>query len=355
MAERKNQHFVPKWYQNPFSTVEGHIWVYNLATKDSKLKTINATCTENWFYDDDGTFEKSLDLLETQTSRIIKKVIENPNIDLISKDELSNLKSFILLQFTRTRDASLISKNFVDLFIANVIQPSMEIDESRKKEGQAFVDSLKKDHSKFFRYTIQYALDNSDVISNLRPLFIVNKTTIPFFSSCAPVVKNNIYHLKKKPLTGFASPGLQIFCPLTEKLILLLIHDDAYEITTNGKSIIEITKMSDVDSLNKLQILNSRLDLFLIEEKNLKYIRMLHNSIGKRRTEKKFFIEPSLRIPRSGGEYTEIEPFYLNGINYGFQFSFLKINRGYLERFKKYWLKKLDSSPIVRPDRFEKM
>ena len=355
MTERKNQHFVPKWYQNFFSTVEGHIWVYNLAYKDSKLKTINTTCTENWFYDDDGSFEKSLDLLETQTSRIVTKVIENPNIDLLSQEDLSNIRSFILLQFIRTRDARLISKNFVDLFITNVVQPSMEIDANRKKDGQSFVDSLKKDHTKFFRFSIQYALDNAKVISDLRPFLVVNKTTIPFFSSCAPVVKNNYYHLKKKPLSGFASPGLQIFCPLTDKLILLLIHDDAYEITSNGKSIIEITELSDVDSFNKLQILNSFQDLFLIEEKYLKYIRTLHNSIGKNRKEKKFFIEPPLRIPKSKEEYTEIEPFYLNGINYGFQFSFLKIHSEYLERFKKYWLKKFDSSPIVRPDRFEKM
>lgn len=355
MAERKSQHFVPKWYQYHFSRVRGHMWIYKLATESSEINTINATCTGDWFYDDDGSFEKTLDLLETQTSRAVRKVIETPNIEILTEEDILHFHSFILLQFSRTRDASLLSKDFVDNFISHIIKPLIKKDEKYNDKFQEFMDSLKRDPSQFFRFTIQYALDNKKAISDLIPYLIVNKTSVPFLSSDSPVIKNNCYHLKRKPLTGFASPGLQIFCPLTDKLIFSLIHRDAYEIISNDKSIIEVTNLSDVSSFNKLQILNSRQELFLIEEKNLKYVRELHRIARKIKSDKKIYNEPPIRIPKSNGGYDELEPFYFDGINYGIQFSFLKVNKNYLKKFKKYWFKQLEKTPIVRPNRFEKI
>lgn len=353
MPERKNQHFVPKWYQQYFSRVVGHIWLYKLETETLELNSIKKTCTQDWFYDKDGAFEKTLDLPETHTSDAIRKLIGTLDLENLTAKDFLDINSFLILQFSRTRDASLLSREFIDNFFSIVIQPDMEREGTYKEQGQAFKESLEKDPKQIFRYTIQVALENKDDISDLSPYLIINKTSTPFFSSDVPVIKNNCYHLNGKPLTGFRSPGLQIFCPLTDKLIFLLIHEDAYDIIAKEKSIIEITNSSDIDSFNKLQILNCSQELFLIEEKYSKYARELHRMAKKIKSNKKFLLEPVIRIEKPDGEYDEIYPFHFDGINYRFQFSFITVKKEYLKKFKNYWFKKLEVSPIVFPDRFE--
>jgi hypothetical protein len=65
------------------------------------------------------------------------------------------------------------------------------------------------------------------------------------------------FTLKKYNTLGLQSPGLQIYCPLNQNIVFLLVDLEFYHIefskNQNGTGIIYVNKKSDIDAINKLQ------------------------------------------------------------------------------------------------------
>jgi len=352
MPENKKQHYIPQFYLRNFSRDGKQVLVYHFESTSAFLSPISSTCQDKYFYGKDGEFEIFLSELENRQASIIKKIIDTQNIDGITGDEIFDLHSFIMLQFARTKDAKMMAENFVELFVERYIKPMMKGNEElMKKYSPEYIDSLKITMPQFYKFTLGTALSGIEGISDLKAFLVVNKTAKSFISSDAPVVKNNYYTLKTGELTGFQSPGLQIICPLTEKLLILLIHENSYKIESSANSIIKITEEADVDIFNRLQILNHLQILLLIDSKFVTYVQELYDEVSEMKT-KKNFVEKTLKTTaETDGGYSEIVSMHTEGLNYRIRFSFLKINHDYNRKFKGRCKQILKKSPVVQPYR----
>ena len=124
------------------------------------------------------------------------------------------------------------------------------------------------------------ALMWTESIIDLFPIFLINKTGFPFITSDDPICLYNYVKLKKHPILGLQSSGLQIYCPLNQKIVFLLIDKYCYHIALDdvrkADSTIYVTKKSDVDAINKLQILNCTENAVFSSQKHEQYLKELY-------------------------------------------------------------------------------
>jgi hypothetical protein len=352
MADNKKQHYVPQFYLRNFSNDGKQIFVYHLASQTYTLSPIASTCQEKYFYDIDPEFEKMLNQLETRQAPVIKKIIELQNLETLSADELYDLMAFLVIQDTRTKDARILVDKQVELFVSQYIKPMMKADEElKKKYTPGYIDSLKITMPNFYKFTFGVALSSIEALSDLLPVLIVNKTSKPFISSDSPVVKNNYYIVGKNGLTGVLSPGLQIFCPLTDKIVILFIHREAYDIHFTQKMRIELTNENDVDKINELQILHCLNILLFTNDTDSGYRHRLFLNCSKRKTDKEYVAELVQRTKTSDGRISELVKEYTEGLNYYIHFSFIAKSHEYSRWFRMSCKETLKKLPIVIPTR----
>jgi hypothetical protein len=341
MTEYKVQHFVPQWYQRNFSSndknaqPDKHIWVYDVESRHIDQKTIYETAQEDEFYG--GIFEKSLQEIETATASAINVIIKNQTIKGLSSKTLTNLMQFIMLQSTRTKSAKVITENSVRADLERDIKPRYRKKYEKSPEMVSFIDSLDLSDFDFFRCNMEIALSGVIAISDLTAYLLINKTGSPFITSDHPVVTNN-YFYKKLSGQGFQTPGLQFIVPITEKLCILLIHAELYTINSDKRLIIEINKSCDVDSLNRLQVLNCYKQI-LSNENCLDYLNRLHDETDA--------LKRQFRFDKNSEEN-----------NYRFHFSFLRVYPDANKKIPQYAVmanrvKKTNKSRTANPFRDE--
>jgi hypothetical protein len=319
LTEYKVQHFVPQWYQRDFSSSDisaqpnKHIWVYDVESRQIDQKTIYETAQEDDFYG--SVFEKSLQEIETATASAINVIIKNQTIKDLSGKTRTNLMQFIMLQSTRTKSAKVITENSVQADLERNIKPKYRKKYEKSPEMVSFIDTLDLSDFDFFKCNMKIALSGTIAISDLTVYLLINKTGIPFITSDHPVVTNN-YFYKKMREQGFQTPGLQFIVPITEKLCILLIHAGLYSIDSDKRLIIEVNKTTDVDSLNKLQILNCYKQI-LSNENCLDYLNRLHDETDA--------LKRQFGFDKNSEEN-----------NYGFRFSFLRVHPDANKKIPQY-------------------
>lgn len=129
-------------------------------------------------------------------------------------------------------------------------------------------------------------MQGTELIADLFPVFLINKTDDIFVTSDNFVCLYNYVKLKKHGTLGLQSPGLQIFCPLTKNLVLLLIdkiyyHIDLDENRNEKEGIVYINNSSDIDAINKLQLFNCNENIIYSDERYQKHIIKLHSEVEK--------------------------------------------------------------------------
>jgi hypothetical protein len=356
MSENKKQHYVPQFYLKNFSVDGKQIVIYHPDSKKTRLSPISSTCQDKFFYGKDLKFEEFLSKFEPKQAEVLKKIIDTQNVEILSPDEFASLLSFIMLQFTRTKDAKLMADNFVELFVQQFIKPIMKGNaELMKSVSPGYIDSLKITNPEFYKLTMGTALTMIEGLSDLKVFLVINKTKQPFISSDSPVVKNNYYKIKQRSLTGFQSPGLQIICPLTDTLLLLFIHDVAYKIDKSRDSVIEIIDESDVNAFNSLQILNNLQILFIIDQKYTSCIQALERNAETIKMGKRFEIETVTTLNKPDGSYSEIVSMHAEGVNYSIRLSFLAMNHDYNRKLQGQYKRKSKTSPVVNPCRSDEL
>jgi hypothetical protein len=197
------------------------------------------------------------------------------------------------------------------------------------------------------------ALANAILISDLKSILLINSTDQNFIFSDKPIIIYNKYFCDKRQylINGFASPGLQIFCPLNSKVMLVLYDDKFYNFGDRSTDKILIDKGSDIDSLNSLQFLNCYENIFFSDSDQGKSIQslysMLKTQIGKKQAVDQWAIIPSsslvlkLENPFDNGQSKEkwiivpntcmdmdvcyMRGFTRNNINYNLELSFMSL------------------------------
>ena len=344
MAEYKKQHYVPQFYLRQFSHDGKMVYAYNLKHKKVYPMKIKNMCQENYFYCNTPELEQSLGKIEEKQAEVITEVINKSNFSLIEIEDRIYLLLFILMQCTRTKDSKDFADNFVDTIFDTHFKPLMKESNDLINKGMKpeFIDSLKLNVDRTHLMMMLPAMLGVDSIRDLGMVLILNHTDRNFATSDAPFCLYNYIKPKNHGMLGFQSPGLLIFCPLNDKMLLLLFDPELYNVTLNDKLIIHVEKTSDIDAINKLQIHNCLENLICSEEEDGDYLNQLHVEIENNL--KKSRIESILSYKKHAidGGNDEITNMHRTPMNYTLKLSFLKLNhinnrriRGEIRRSKK--------------------
>jgi hypothetical protein len=273
MTNYKNQHFVPRFYLKNFSN-EGTIGIYNLKSKSFYRRSYRSICAKKYFYSKDPELEKFYSMLEGKYSEAISKLIKIQDMSKLSAEENSNLLSFITFQRTRAnkgkRNSEIELRSMEEMLKYSM---SLEIESGKSTISKERINDIKISWN-VHRFQIGYEiLFGPLLLSDLESCIILNRTDHDFVISDEPVVSFNSCY----GITGLQSPGLQIFCPLSKEMMLLLYDPMYYHFFPGSK--IEVFNVVDIDSINKLQFFNSYNNIFFLNDNELNHIKNLHSQI----------------------------------------------------------------------------
>lgn len=328
MAKNKRQHYVPQHYLKEFSQDEESLYRYNLKTKESSQKSIKKSCQSSYFYGEE--LEKGLHKIENEQAPMLRKLIETQNLEILTTNDFYYLRLFLLLQYTRTKDSKMLSNKMFENIAVKFLKPMLKSDEELKRKGytKEYIDSCKIQCPEVYKMGMKAAIDGVGTISDLESILIINKTDKNFICSDAPVVLYNYKKMKNKSTTGFLSKGLQIFCPLTKNILILLIDNDLYDFKKDNSSRIFINNDSDVDSINKLQFFNCLDNVFFSRIEDTDYVKNLHLEVEDLIKEKEAKLDTVQTKQIDDHSYSEIVRMYFQeNINYKLKLSFIKLNR----------------------------
>lgn len=273
-TEKKNQHYIPKFYLRNFSyqNNEKQIGVYNIFNEVFyQTAQLKHQGSKNFFYGDDGKIEDKLSNIEGKLAGIIRNIILTRTIPQKNTDDHYNLLLFIAL--TDVRNPVSI-EGFRD-----------SLNEMRRQilnmDPQSNIDNLVPNptHNEVVELNLANISNILPVMLDLDYKLLINKTSTSFLASDMPIVKYNQYLEQKKwqfSKSGYGLTGLQIFIPINKVLMIVFYDRDIYKIGDKKNKYLNISNEKNIDDLNKLQFLNCFGTIFFDESINEIYIRKLH-------------------------------------------------------------------------------
>lgn len=279
MTDKKNQHYIPKFYLRKFSVEnnEKQIGVFNIDNKifiqRGKLKSQGS---KSFFYGQDGVIEDHLSEIEGHLAKSLKILIANKVIPNKLSDEHINLLLFIILTDLRNPVRISLMRDAFDQ-VRNHIK---ELDPNANPDK--FVPNIT--HEEAVKLSLGNIMEVLPEIMDLEYKILSNTTIKPFITSDFPIVKYDQYLELKNWIgnkSGYGLDGLQIFIPVTSELILVFYDSAIYKVGNKKQKIVEITNERDVESLNILQFVNCLGTIYFNEKANESYIRHLNSVANK--------------------------------------------------------------------------
>jgi hypothetical protein len=233
----KVQHYVPQFLLRNFAVGKNHqLWAYDKHSGKSFLTTVRNVAAESRFYDlpiDSPTpsVEPILTELESNASATIRKLIETRRLTSIDETEKAWLAIFIAVQQHRTpahrERMRAMSKDAAEairrLAKANGWPPPSDVNEF--SDDQIKLAGI--------QHALQFARIAPLYLEKTWMLFSTTNYSPYFISDCPVTLDNAIDHWPYGNL-GIASPGIEIYLPLTLTLAIGLFsenfRDSVYEL-----------------------------------------------------------------------------------------------------------------------------
>lgn len=285
MAEKKRQHFIPRFYLKNFS-INGQgkaIGTYNLYSKkfvpSASLKT---QAYKNYFYGKNGQMENILSILESYSGTVIKNVIQNNTLLAYKSKDYITLLIFTIFLKSRTLYAAEEHQEMVDKSVKAIYSN----------------DSRLKNHLNNIRITVNNPTRTAlgsvaqylPIAFDLDYKLLINQTAIAFITSDNPVIYYNQFMELRKSVgssTGLACKGLKIFLPLSPHHYIIFFDRNVYKVGSKKDISVRISDPKDVISLNELQCISAYENLYFnqdISQHNI--VKLLQNSKRYRRKTK---------------------------------------------------------------------
>ena len=339
MANYKKHHYVPQFYLRYFSDDSKSVNAYNLKNEKLFLSKIRNVCQENYFYVD-VELEKILGQIEEKQAKILQKLLIDFSFHSLNYKEKFYLYLFILMQFSRTKGSAKLTDEAVDLFYHDVMTPILKSSSEMEEKGftSDFIDktTLKMDHSHFL--PMSAAMMSVELIADLDPIILINETEDFFITSDHFISLYNYVKFKNYGTLGLQSPGLQIYCPLNERIVFLLIDSEFYHIKLdeerNGTGIIYIDKSSDIAAINKLQILNCEQNIICPLNTKEAYMQKIYSEVKPLFRDKKLRSRTISDFKAADGSNNEILHTFKIPSNYKLHLSFLRLNHELNRKWK---------------------
>lgn len=243
MSKGNNHHYVPRLLLRGFSPDGRSI---SLLNKNSgriiSRASISGQCSKNAFYANE--LDDALTKMEDAVGPIIADARNNYALPHKSSIEYINLMAFVVAQHARTQQArndfQSVSKGMAEIVGVNIFT------ETHIREDEEII--------------IRNNLLAAPAAFDLGVALLVNKTGTPFIISDDPAIFHNTLYQKEtfRGNSGLSCTGFQAFLPLSSDILLYVYDTAAYQVSSTGSSkIAHITNESDVNELNRLQLLNA--------------------------------------------------------------------------------------------------
>ncbi|WP_338830697.1 DUF4238 domain-containing protein [Bradyrhizobium sp. 27S5] len=253
MADRKNQHFVPRCLLKPFTLKrEGHaINTYILgAGRHIPNAPAKGQCAKTYFYGEDLKAETALSGLEGRFARILSMLEKGCQLSPSDDDWL---RLFTVLQTRRTEKA-----------VAETAKATEDLmDTIYRKHPEQRPESLTR--KQLIALSMSGGLAMHDYSGDLKFIVLRNKTTVDFILSDNPAVMTNRWAFErlKDDSFGMSNSGLILALPLTPHLLAYFFDIGIYTVSIpRGTNFVDITSSADIEALNHLQCLSAHKNLY---------------------------------------------------------------------------------------------
>ncbi|WP_309623298.1 DUF4238 domain-containing protein [Novosphingobium sp.] len=288
MGINKNQHFVPKVYLRPFGNAsQKAINLYNFGLDFCvEGASIKNQCSRNYFYGNDPKFEDFIQYFEGRYGELITRLRRG----LIGKNDISALFNFFVLQHLRT--PHMLSQR-LDVFDAfrNTVIGGRPLHETRADAQIPF------DMQREMQEQIYIAAKASNLLHDLRPVLLINRTNIPFITSDNPAcVTNRLYTQRFRDETsGLIQSGAAIVLPISPDMAFLAYDEDVFH-SVGSQIYLEVQNERDIDRLNELQAQVATESLYFSDRKHKLYVEQLARRCVDMRRESWAFIWTGIKI-----------------------------------------------------------
>jgi len=277
-TEKKNQHFIPRFYLKKFSINknEKQIALFNMKRNlYIGAASIGDQASLKYYYGKDGEVEEDLSKAEGLYAKVLSEVIEKETIPKHQSQDHRVILYFIIVTDLRNPAEKKRLEHITETMNEVLIN---QHEEFKKFSEQGYHVRMTDP----VLYGLSLYRDNVLVTIDLQIRLIINKTSTPFITSDNPIAKYNQFMEQKTDNisnSGLAVKGLQIFVPLSDKYLILLYDDQIYHVGSKRKKPIEITKTKEIDQINMLQLMNASNNVYGNEKMTEHYIRNLFEQI----------------------------------------------------------------------------
>lgn len=263
MAEKKNQHYVPKFYLRHFSKSGSCISVYNF--KSSKViaqASIDGQASKKYFYGRDLFLENRLGELEGQVGSIFADILKRRRLPLRTDDKFRTLCLFMMIQDSRTT-ASVSKLNEM----ANKLGKEMLRRSIKDPELLAHLPDLQISMSYPFSMLFKQSIGMEPIMRDLKLKIIHNVSSVPFIASDHPVVFQNQFYdnISDNRCRGLASAGLQILLPISPQYMLMFYDDVVYDVGSIATNFVRVPSEEQIEALNGHQWIGAMGNVFFPE------------------------------------------------------------------------------------------
>jgi hypothetical protein len=331
MQITKNQHYVPQCLLKFFGREDGKEIRTNIfdILRDSFRynQTIKNICSQNYFYDTDNTVENILsEKIETPAAPIISSIVHHDTTVLDSPENWIHLLRFVATLLSRTPKAMDRVDSIIQTNIQSISREILRLNgmDSRNADGVRLRINNK---ASLNTLTLQgyYA---SILLTDLKFNLAINRTDLDFFVSDHPVFMYNwLYRdLIHPEVTSLGARGLQLFLPLSPKLILCLYDSETYKYGVKGSFLTNIYNIKDVEILNSFQAINSKLFVVFLDCKSETNITSMIRRHGNKHLHTQKSIEKEADVLGTEAARTR-HIVYSKQFRIGAMPSFLKVKR----------------------------
>lgn len=261
LAETKNQHYVPQFYQRFFSADENQktIGTYVIGQRKYISKaSIKNQSSGDYFYSANPKIEEALGMLEALASKVISKIITNPK-DKLSKEDWASLYVFTFMQIGRTQDRVNFIQESIDKMTKMLLKKYIEVEKNSEREDDVkmltdeVVDSMVISLSEPGLFTLGNHAQIVNTCVDLQMKILINKTGFPFISTDNPACMYSMFMERVgESIYAFGSKGLMFYMPLSKDIAVMYYDSQCYKIGGKRKDYVEVIQKEDVDNLNIL-------------------------------------------------------------------------------------------------------
>lgn len=260
MPQRKRQHYVPRFYLRNFSPGENGkaIGVYTLATgrfiRFAKLKN---QAYRDYFYGKSGRVEEILSEFDDFSASAVARVLQTNFLPRMSSPDRFYLLMFAVFLHYRTLYSAEESQEMLEK-VHKVVASHGELTSKSPYDFQGTLEN-------HIVMSLDCAADAMPFVWDMEYRVLINKTDTPLITSDNPSVFYNQLMEHKKTFgsnTGLGCRGLQIFLPLSPSHCILFYDNEMYRVGGRKKKPISIVNPKDIETLNLLQAISARCNLY---------------------------------------------------------------------------------------------